>query len=502
MSSLSTNAGPPAALSGTPDAAAAGPRFLSSDPDRGSRASTASIVLALAVAAVASGAAIAVGDTSAAILCAGVLAAVFVVMDYRVGVVLLILIMPVEPSTLFPHEMFGIIGFNPINLLLGTTVCSLAVRHTWQKLATPFVPRPLLWLYIVPFLLAGAMGSGHVGEIPQYVFPLRLIAFTDAAGYIRDVVVKPLFLVLFALLIARAVADSRKPESFLVPMMVSVWIMGLLALGAFLVSDVSFLSLSSRETAGDVLGISGLHANDLGRLYAVAYALMLFPWAATSDHRLKFYLAATMAVVVLALTSTFSRGAFFSFFVVNILFLASRRSPLAFIFAALLVALIIPVLPGALIGRLSEGMAGHGTDITTGRVDSIWLPLLPELWKSPIIGNGLSYTLWSDAMREMRMLAVSHPHNAFLALLLDMGIVGLISVCAYFVVVWRGFRKLYRDTSLTPEMRALFQGAAAGLVAFATAGFAGSSLLPAPEQVYLWLAIGLMYGVVGRKAKA
>jgi O-antigen ligase len=497
----SANAGPPA-LYAPADARDAGPRPLSPDPDRGSRASTSSIVLVLAVAAVASGAAIAVGDVAAAVLCIAALAGVFVFMDYRVGVTLLVLLMPVEPSILFPHSMFGITGFNPINMLLGATVCSLLIHHAGRKMATPFVPRGLLWLYIVPFVVAGAMGSQHVGDIPEYIIPLNQITFSDPAGYVRDVVVKPLFLVLFALLVARAVADSEKPERFITPMLLSVWIMGLLALGSFLASDVSFLSLASRATASQVLGISGLHANDLGRLYAIAYALMLFPWAATSDHRLKFVLAITMGVVVLALTSTFSRGAFFSFFVVNILFLASRRSALSFIFALLLLAFIVPLLPGALVGRLSEGMSGGGTDITTGRIDSIWLPLLPEVWKSPLIGNGLSYTLWSDAMREMRMIVVAHPHNAFLGLLLDMGIVGLVSVCAYFILVWRGFRKLYRDTSLSPEMRALFQGAAAGLFAFAMAGFAGSGLTPVPEQAYLWLAIGLMYGMLARKAKA
>jgi O-antigen ligase len=424
-------------------------------------------------------------------------------MDYRVGVFLLIVLMPVEPSSLFPHEMYGVTGFNPINMLIVMTVGSLAIRHGGRRMATPFVPRPLLWLYIVPFVIAGWMGSGHVGDIPEYLIPLHQFSFTDTEGYVRDVVVKPLFLVLFALLVARAVADSEKPERFITPMVISAWIMGLLALGSFLLSDVSFLSLASRVTARQVLGITGMHANDLGRLYAVAYSLLVFPWAMTSDHRTKFILSVTMGVVVLALTSTFSRGAFFSFFVVNIVFLFSRRSALAFIFAVLLLAVAIPLAPGGLVGRLSEGMSSGGAnDITTGRIDEIWLPLLPEVWKSPLIGNGLSYTLWSDAMREMRMLIVAHPHNAFLGVLLDMGIVGLITVCTYFVLVWRAFRKLYHDTTLTPEMRGVFQGAAAGLFAFVTAGFAGSALTPVPEQAYLWLAIGLMYGMVARKAKA
>jgi O-antigen ligase len=499
----SATSGPPA-LSIRAEARAPGPGFVSHDPDRGSRASTTSIAVALGVAAVASGAAIAFGDVTAAVMCAAALAVVFVFMDYRVGVFLLILLMPIEPSTLFPHAMFGLTGVNPLNFLIGSTVFSLAIQHGGRKMATPFVPRPLLWLYIVPFVVAGIMGSRHVGDIPEYLVPLHQFAFTDGPSYIRDVVVRPLFLVLFALLVARAVADSDKPERFITPMLLSVWIMGLLALGSFLASDVSFFSLASRSVAREVLGVSGLHANDLGRLYAVAYALMLWPWAMTSDHRLKLILALTMGIVVLALTSTFSRGAFFTFFVVNIIFLFSRRSALAFIFAVLLLALAIPLAPGALVYRMSEGMSGSGglNDFTSGRTETIWLPLLPEIWKSPIIGNGLSYTLWSDAMREMRMIVVAHPHNAFLGLLLDMGIAGLVSVCAYFVLVWKGFRRLYVDTSLTPEMRGLFRGAAAGLLAFATAGFAGSSLTPVPEQSYLWLAIGLMYGMLARKAKA
>jgi hypothetical protein len=34
------------------------------------------------------------------------------------------------------------------------------------------------------------------------------------------------------------------------------------------------------------------------------------------------------------------------------------------------------------------------------------------------------------------------------------------------------------------------------------AAFAGSSLMPVPEQCFLWLAIGMMYGEQARKAEA
>ena len=36
--------------------------------------------------------------------------------------------------------------------------------------------------------------------------------------------------------------------------------------------------------------------------------------------------------------------------------------------------------------------------MSAGRIDDIWLPLLPELFKSPLWGNGLNSIMWSYAM--------------------------------------------------------------------------------------------------------
>jgi hypothetical protein len=75
-----------------------------------------------------------------------------------------------------------------------------------------------------------------------------------------------------------------------------------------------------------------------------------------------------------------------------------------------------------------------------------------------------------------------------------MGIAGLILVCAYFVQLWKGFRALGVDPSLSPTLRGFFQGAAAGLASLLVADIVGSRLTPSAEQVFLWLAIGMMYG--------
>jgi hypothetical protein len=75
-----------------------------------------------------------------------------------------------------------------------------------------------------------------------------------------------------------------------------------------------------------------------------------------------------------------------------------------------------------------------------------------------------------------------------------MGLAGLALLCAYFVHVWRRLRALAADLELSAPLRGFFLGAAAALVAVLVSDITDSSLLPRPEHVYLWFAIGMMYG--------
>jgi O-antigen ligase len=323
----------------------------------------------------------------------------------------------------------------------------------------------------------------------------EVLDFHDAAGYVRDLVVKPLFMMIFALLVGAAVARSGKPESFLVPTLLSIWVMGLMVIVFVFQSGIALSQLAS-STSREFLSPLGMHANDLGRLYAVAYALLLFIWAESKDAGLRLALLVSMAMVVVALILTFSRGAFLGFVVVNVLFLLWRRNAKTLIFVALLAAGALFALPGAVYDRITTGYGEGLNVISAGRIEEIWLPLLPEVLRSPIYGSGLGSILWSETMRGAgtTMLGITQAHNAYLETVLDMGMAGLILVCAYFVHLWKGFRALGVDPSLSPTLRGFFQGAAAGLASLLVAGIVGSRLTPGAEQVFLWLAIGMMYG--------
>jgi O-antigen ligase len=263
-------------------------------------------------------------------------------------------------------------------------------------------------------------------------------------------------------------------------------------------SSLTLAELSSAATRGFFSG-TGLHANDLGRLYAAAYALLLFAWHESRNATFRLACLATMGVVITALVFTFSRGAFLGFIVVNGLFFLWRFNMKTAALALLGGVMLLAVLPDAVFQRAMFGVGTDTNTVTAGRLDDIWIPLLPEIFKSPLWGSGLGSIMWSDAMRRGTMAVVEHPHNAYIEAFVDVGIIGIALIFAFYAHVWKRFRELGSNPYLSPELRGFFKGGAAALIAFFVTGVAGSSFAPRPEWAFLWLAIGMMYGQLARR---
>ncbi len=439
------------------------------------------------------GIAVALASVDAVYLAAGVIGSLLIFYDFRIGVVALMVLLPISASQLFPHEILGVTGLNPLNFLLLATLVSCLFRMSSDRRVAKLVPAPLVWMYLVPIVFAGLLGSRHVAEIAPDFFRTQVVHFYDSVGYLRDLLLKPLFLVAFGVLVGAATLRSERPMRLIYPLIVSVWVMCLLAIIYFAVSGISLNQLSGVYQR-DFFNPLGLHANELGRMYAVAYALLLFMWSEGKNPRLSPLLIVSMGVIIVALALTFSRGAFLAFLLVNGLFVLWRGSAKTAAGVMLAGIAMLLVLPGAVLVRVQLGMGVDLDAISAGRINHIWLPLLPELWRSPIYGNGLSSIMWMAPMRSGQMFLVEHPHNAYLQALLDVGVLGFVLLCAFWIRVWKGFRELGRDASLAPELRGLYQGAAASIIALAVANFAGSSLMPVTDQCFLWMAVGMMYG--------
>jgi len=445
--------------------------------------------------AVALGLAIAYGDLNGFYVAVSVVAAIAVLFDFRIGAVLLVMLLPFGATHFMPHGMLGVPGLNPLNVVIAATLGSFILRG--GKLAG-FAPAPLLWLYMIPILLAGLNGMRHAHQIAPFFLEAENPPFTEAVSYMRDMVIRPLLIPVVALLVGAAAARSQKPERFITAVIASVWLIALFEIGFIAASGVR-LGLLASPSSRRFFDEMGLHANDLGRLFAVAYAVLLFVWWEAKRPALKGWLFVTLGVASVAMVLTFSRGALFGFFVVNALFLVWKFNARLLGLALLAAAVVALLAPEYLWNRITFGFDADANTVTADRLEGIWVPMLPELWKSPIWGNGIASIMWAPPVLAGTMDPVGHPHNAYLEAYLDMGAVGLALLLAYYVHVWRGFRVLGSNAYLSGEMRGFFQGATAGLICFLVTGGAGSSFRPEPEFAFLWLAIGMMYGVLARK---
>ncbi len=182
---------------------------------------------------------------------------------------------------------------------------------------------------------------------------------------------------------------------------------------------------------------------------------------------------------------------------INLLYFRKRLSLRRVLLGLLLAAAIGPLLLEAVAMRALTGVDARDRGaMTAGRVDGIWLPLLPGVLAEPLLPQGLRSILWSAPVRLNKMLPVAQAHSAWLAGLMDLGLAGLACVLAFLWQVRREFCRLARAHPV-PAMRALFAGGAALLPPWLLQGVTDDQFTPTFSQTYFWIALGLLIGCGG-----
>ena len=157
-------------------------------------------------------------------------------------------------------------------------------------------------------------------------------------------------------------------------------------------------------------------------------------------------------------------------------------------------AFAVVVMPDRILERLTLGFQdvgqtdhGSGNDALTQGRGFIWSRLAPEFWVSPIWGRGLGSTAWNSAVTAGQVW-ILHPHNLYLAVLLDLGILGFAAIMYLYFRYGRTFRALSRESTLSPVLRDYFSGAFASFLGMLAFAVTNGHYVPHPEQTFLWLA--------------
>ena len=420
----------------------------------------------------------------------------WVLLDFRAGVGFAIVLMPLSALSFFPHEMLGVRGLNPLNLILFLTMLSYMVHAGLRRWSDPVAPLRLLLWYVLPIAVAAVVGMSSVGLIPPRFEAERLIQFSDGVGYLRDMFIKPQFLVLLALLVGLSVRHSKRPERFLYLMLISGWVFCALVASLLLNSGMSLRQLAS-PLARTFLGRLGMHANEMSLLLNMLYALTLFSIQRHTPpgiKRLLFFSALAFGVCVLM---TFSRGGFAGFILVNLIYFWKRISVKTVVVGLIAAACIGPFVMEPLLERALTGVDARDRGaVTAGRLDGIWLPLLPSVLDQPLLPHGVRSILWSAPVRLNKMLPVAQTHSAWLGGLMDLGLVGFGFVLAFLLLVRREFLRLaHRHPS--PALQGFFAGGAVLIPLWFLQGLTDDHFTPTFSQAYFWIALGILIGCGG-----
>lgn len=175
------------------------------------------------------------------------------------------------------------------------------------------------------------------------------------------------------------------------------------------------------------------HKNGLGQ--AMVYSFLTFMFLVYQDkkHKLLMWLGMSLSIILLLLSA--STSSMFNLFILVIVFFTLYIVRLPYLLMIPVIALIITVGEFSYLWSIDNSSAifnSVGKDATlTGRTD-LWQLTTDMIWKQPWIGYGFG-GFWqglNGAESGYILRAVtwspSHPHNGFLQLLLDLGILGFV----------------------------------------------------------------------------
>lgn len=424
----------------------------------------------------------------------GAIAVGLVFYDFRVGAVCLTILLPWSWSPILPQTH----GFNIINFLMFASAASILLSRSSGKAKVVWLPREVVWCYLLPFVAAVLIAWPYlpIGEMnfpPRPTFPDSTFAPTT---FLKFKVIKPMFFVVFALILANAVRDSKKPEWFLLPFGISAMIPALAIIGEVM----SGVDVTDRK---HFLSELGLQVNEYGTLLALAAGPLLFICAGAGARLARLAAGGAFAIVSVGLVLTASRGAVVAYLVIVAIWLLRRRKLTDLLLGIVVVAVLAVVIPDQVLDRLTMGLdnmeatRSQNTDdpLTKGRV-AVWAALAPDFFDSPIYGKGLSSTAWNTAVTAGRIW-VGHPHNMYLSIVLDLGILGAAGLLFLYYRYGRSMYRLSTEPTFSPLLRDYFAGAFASFIGMLFFAMTGGYYTPHPEQTFLWFSLGCCFAYWG-----
>jgi O-antigen ligase len=422
-----------------------------------------------------------------------ILALIFVFKDYRVGVICLVFLLPWASSPLIPQTR----GVNLVNYVLAATIFSFGIRFFGAKFKIQWWPKDFFLFYILPVSIGLLVALPNLSTAARNFTGLESALTFSTFEFIKSRYIFGAVYIIFALLLAQAVRESAKPERF-VGLFVAAGLAP--ALVVFLLIQLYGVSLSELQSQRSFMAPIGMHANEMAAMLALVLGPTLFVLPHWKSYFAKGFAALVLVLAGLALLLTFSRGGFLAMVFILVAFVVHRRQFMVLAGALLLLVTALLFAPpafkerwltGVETGAVQHSVGNLSDPLTAGRV-AVWEKLLPEVKKSPLWGRGLNSTAWSELVRSGVYTAI-HPHNMYLAILMDLGVLGLAALLYWYTKLLVTQIRLRRADGLSPVMQSFFFGSAISFMGVLIMNITNGNYLPRPEYSFFWFSVGLTF---------
>jgi O-antigen ligase len=416
--------------------------------------------------------------------------------DWYKGLCGVILLMAIYGRPDMPTRVFGVPGFNPFNLLLANVLLAWVAKRREERLRwdMPGHVMLLLLLYLSVVLIA----------------TFRMLADPRHLGMsTTNLSIEYVFNCLKWVIPGLLLFDGcRSRERFYWALFAVLGVYFLLALQcARQVSPTVSVSELERRSRKVLENMTGYNRVDLATMLAGAAWSIMAARELFRRSRYRLALLGAAGIVTYGLLLTAGRAGYAAFMLVGLVMCTLRWRK--YLLVAPVALLVVVVAFPSVVGRVFEGInlegvampGGHdGIDegaVLAGRA-AIWAVVVPRIEENPIIGYGRQAHLrlrLNEIAREVKLESgAGHPHNAYLELLLDSGILGFLPVMAYFMVVLLTAVTLFRD-SRSPISIAAGGAGLAMTLAWLGGSIGAQTLYPRESTVGMWCGMMLMFRV-------
>lgn len=414
----------------------------------------------------------------------------------------LILLVAVIEHPDMPNMVFGVQGLNPWNLLLLDILLAWFVQRgdEGEIEGMPGIIKIMLLLFLVVLVSGFFRMIGDLGGMREFFGE----AMPATSGLVSEYLVNPVKWMLPGLLLFFGCRSRPRLALALATL-----------LGLYLILSVEVLRWMPLQAAldgGDLAARSGTklrrevgyHRTDLSVMLAGAsWALFSTKEFFKGRGRVGLIFAGCL-LIFLAQLLTAGRGGYLAWMLVGLLVCLLRYRKYLLLVPPLVVVLLI-FMPG-LVGRITTGLKPSGeitTSYNSGEIDAeelsagrsvVWPLVFEKIKEAPVVGYGRQAMsrigLASTLLIDYNEPAI-HPHNAYLEMLLDNGILGFLVVVPFYFLMFKYSFVLFRDR--TSEIFVATGGVGIALIgALLVGSLTGQTFYPREASFGAWCSIGLV----------